>query len=391
MDWTTLSDLRKKVAARYDNGELLAESFKTSGRFPWHLALKAPTTSELTTNFAQAQDWTKNIMSAAKNAELEIEWREINHRQLGRNKIPVAIILPSLGDAIRWLNKSKEAQLFGKLATHLLEIFPVLEPWVLKNPHNLLQNKENIPRFIAIIKWVSANPRPGIYLRQITLPGIDTKFFEQHKKTLAEWLDLQLPAEGIDPEQRGLSRFEARFGFKEKPVQVRFRILDRALYLCGLSDLTLTSDEFCALNLPVKTIFITENDINGLAFPDYPNSIVIFGRGYGFDFLHHAQWLKDKKVYYWGDIDTHGFAILNQCRHALPQVQSMLMNEDTLLSHKEHWTCENRGSIAQLKLLTADELRLYQALQNNEFGSNVRLEQEFVNYAACIDSLSSLI
>ncbi|MGI6299138.1 MAG: Wadjet anti-phage system protein JetD domain-containing protein [Saccharofermentanales bacterium] len=41
---------------------------------------------------------------------------------------------------------------------------------------------------------------------------------------------------------------------------------------------------------------------------------MIFGAGYGFDHLASASWLNQKDIYYWGDIDTHGFAILNQLR-----------------------------------------------------------------------------
>ncbi|NOR71388.1 MAG: hypothetical protein GQ532_17115, partial [Methylomarinum sp.] len=33
---------------------------------------------------------------------------------------------------------------------------------------------------------------------------------------------------------------------------------------------------------------------------------------------------------YWGDLDTHGFAILSRLRHYYPQVKSILMDEKTL-------------------------------------------------------------
>jgi hypothetical protein len=224
------------------------------------------------------------------------------------------------------------------------------------------------------------NPRPSIYLRQLGLPGINTKFIEQHKKILSDWLDIELTPEAIASEFRGISRFEARYGFKEKPLQVRFRILDSSLYLKGLSDLMITADEFCQLNLDITTVFITENDTNGLAFPNHPKAIVLFGRGYGFDFLAKADWLKSKHIVYWGDIDTHGFAILNQCRHHLPHTQSLLMDEATLLDHKAHWTREDKPTNAVFTHLSNEEATLYDALINNVYGQNIRLEQEFINY-----------
>ena len=80
-------------------------------------------------------------------------------------------------------------------------------------------------------------------------------------------------------------RFAIRYGFLDKPELIRFRILDPSLYLHNLSDITITTQDFARLNLPVETVFVTENDINALTFPGYYKAIVLFGRGYGFDFL----------------------------------------------------------------------------------------------------------
>jgi hypothetical protein len=29
-----------------------------------------------------------------------------------------------------------------------------------------------------VLRWFVANPRPGVYLRQLDIPGVDTKFIE---------------------------------------------------------------------------------------------------------------------------------------------------------------------------------------------------------------------
>jgi hypothetical protein len=366
--------------SRWDAGHLLAESLEPNSMFPMRLSLKSPTSAELGLHFSDAQDWVQSLTHAAKKSELTLEWQEINHRQLGRNKLPTTLVLATLHDAIRWLGKTKELQMFTTLANTLINTFPKLQSWVVKNPHQILKEKDNLPLLLTIMHWMKSNPRPSIYLRQLGLPGINTKFIEQHKKILSDWLDIELTPEAIASEFRGISRFEARYGFKEKPLQVRFRILDSSLYLKGLSDLMITADEFCQLNLDITTVFITENDTNGLAFPNHPKAIVLFGRGYGFDFLAKAAWLKSKHIVYWGDIDTHGFAILNQCRHHLPHTQSLLMDEATLLDHKAHWTREDKPTNAVLTHLSNEEATLYDALINNVYGQNIRLEQEFINY-----------
>lgn len=373
--------------ARWNNGELLAEAIEPSTLFPMRLGIKSPASSELGSNFAPAQDWIQSLVNMASSSSLTLEWQDINHRQLGRNKMPCALVFTVLVDAVRWLGKTKELQVFIQQANTLVTAFPKLRSWVVKNPHQLLKEKNNLPLLMSILQWISNNPQPYIYLRQLSLPGINTKFIEQHKKILGEWLDLQLPPEAIANKFRGTSRFGSRYGFREKPSQVRFRILDKTLYINGLSDLMITSDAFCNLNLAIKTVFITENDINGLVFPDYAEAMVIFGRGYGFDFLEGAHWLKDKQVFYWGDIDTHGFAIFNQFKHHIPQTQSLLMNQATLLNHQAHWTTELKPTHAELSHLSHEEAELYLALKNNSFGQNIRLEQEFICYQDLIDAL----
>ncbi|PMX97712.1 Wadjet anti-phage system protein JetD domain-containing protein, partial [Pseudomonas sp. GW460-13] len=76
-------------------------------------------------------------------------------------------------------------------------------------------------------------------------------------------------------------------------------------------DVTLDADSFATLRPGVSRVFMTENETNFLAFPEAADSLVIFGAGYGFSLLAKATWLSQCKLHYWGDIDTHGFAILD--------------------------------------------------------------------------------
>jgi hypothetical protein len=80
---------------------------------------------------------------------------------------------------------------------------------------------------------------------------------------------------------------------------------------------------------------------------------------------------------YWGDLDTHGFAILHRARSYLPNLQSILMDEDTLLRHRSLWVEEKeQHPNAELTLLTKAEQAVYLGLKQQRWGQNVRLEQE---------------
>ena len=130
--------------------------------------------------------------------------------------------------------------------------------------------------------------------------------------------------------------FEKRFGLRYEQPRIRFRLLDKnmAANFSGISDLEIPINQFAQLDLICDRIFITENKTNGLAFPEINNAIVIFGLGYGIQILKQAPWVNQSQLYYWGDIDTHGFAILSGVRKHFPHIYSWLMDENTLLHCK---------------------------------------------------------
>lgn len=120
---------------------------------------------------------------------------------------------------------------------------------------------------------------------------------------------------------------------------------------------------------------LVENEIAYLVFPPTPDSLVIFGGGYGLGTLHVLDWLADRELVYWGDIDTHGFAILNRLRSRFGDVRSILMDRATLLTHRSQWVPEPSPSHADLNHLTTDEAELYRDLIRDTFGESIRLER----------------
>ena len=296
----------------------------------------------------------------------------------------------TLEQAVAFIKKTRELRRFIELSETLLANFIDLKSWLLKTPLEALDHGDDWLKLISVLEWMVAHPRPAIYLRQISLPDIDSKFIEQHKRLLSVWLDSLLETGAVSREYNGVNNFEQRYGFLAKPGLIRFRILDENLFIHGLSDLSVTTGEFCRLDLAVDSVFITENDINGLAFPRFKKAIVIFGRGYGFEYLAQAHWLQNKDIWYWGDIDTHGFAILSQFRKHFPQTQSLLMDRETLLSHYAHWVTEKRQTLVDLPNLTDEEARLYDDLRYNRMGKAIRLEQEYVSYDTLLRRLQDL-
>jgi hypothetical protein len=391
MRWTRPTDLKAQVQKLWDRGLLLASLAGEETLFPRRLTLKGPDYRELSERFPEVRDWIAGLSAAA--GPYRIEWRSVNHRVLGTNEIPAAIWINTLADALGLIGKRRAADQFAALLEQTREKQPVLIPWLAKRPLRALELAEDWPRLLAIVVWLLKHPRPAIYLRQIDLPEVHSKLIEGHRGVLAELLDLVLPEDAIDATHTGISGFCRRYGFLDKPSRVRFRLLDsniRLLPVAADPDITLTQAAFASLDLPVKKVFITENEINFLAFPDVPEAMVIFGAGYGFDHLAAAFWLQQKSIYYWGDIDTHGFAILNQLRGFFPHAVSFLMDQQTLLDHRPLWGAEATPETGALARLTSEESALYEQLRQNHWGDRLRLEQERIGFEFLCEVLRRL-
>lgn len=128
-----------------------------------------------------------------------------------------------------------------------------------------------------------------------------------------------------------------------------------------------------------------------LALPNAPEALAVFGSGYGWEALAQARWLERCAIHYWGDIDTHGFAILDQLRGHFGHVTSFFMDRATLEAHTTFWGVEDKPSRADLHRLTPEERDLYDDLRDNRIRAGLRLEQEHVGFGWVCARLDRLL
>lgn len=349
---------------------------------PWQaldIPFGKPGGRELLNEFARIGESLQGLQAAAKPASgygYQIDFESVAHRQLGEQHLPSRIYFETEQDFLRFIGKQREASQFKQLIQQTLEQHPALAVVLHDKPRWLLDNLAVWNKLLSVADWFISHPRPNVFIRQIDLPGIDSKFIEQHKTQLTVLLDVLLPASAIKREAKS---FEQRYDLRFDQHLIRLRLLDPAIALAGLTDLTLPLQDFCCLALPLETVFITENKINGLAFPPYPKAIVIFALGYGVGSLAEAGWLKTKRIIYWGDLDTHGFAILSRLRETFPQVESMLMDSATLEANRGLCVTETSSVKEIPACLTDDERATFNALFSTD-GVVLRLEQERIPF-----------
>lgn len=413
--WTTVAGLRALSLKSWNSGALLRELLKPTGVYPRRRSLKRPTAGELLSDYAAARSWAAELSGGAGHYRLETV--DVGRSTIGSNRLPAAAVFETAEDEVAFAGRTRDAAQFRELVAGLAELDATareaLRSWALKRPLQLLELGEAALTAARAALWLRDNPSPRIYLRQLSLPGVHTKFIEAHRKVIDEMVAVLRvgsasrqdgPAEGppaedtaadaamalADPAGRTpAARFAARHGFLHPPELVRFRLLDSALEpLASARDITVTAEAFSSLQLPVHTVIATENQVNFLALPDRPGTLALYGAGYGFSSLRDAAWLRHCKILYWGDLDTHGFRILDQLRAVHPHVESVLMDEETLLAHRDAWGREPSPSRTALARLTVEERALYEALGNDAFGPSVRLEQELIRWDWALDRLA---
>jgi hypothetical protein len=389
--WTTPDNLVVQVKRLWERGEILSSLVSGEALFPRRLVLKSPSASDLRDRFGEVRAWIREIRQTPC---CRVVLREVRHRVQGANSLPDEIWIDSVEDALKLIAKQKEANRFLDLlnATHQRQ--PILAEWLARHPLRALEHYAEWERFLEITAWIQTHPLPRLYLRQVDIPGAHSKFIEAHRGILAELFDIVLPASAIDDTATGASQFEKRYGFLGKAQRIRFRLLDpRITVLPGASspDLSLDARSFAQIDPGISRVFITENEINYLAFPNAENSLVLFGAGYGFEMLRGVEWLSRSSIHYWGDIDTHGFAILNQLRAQLGGVRSLLMDRETLFAFQPQWGKEEKQALHDLPRLTQREQELYDALRENRIQMNLRLEQERIGYSWVEEAIRALL
>jgi hypothetical protein len=372
--WTCPDDVRAALDRKWTSGTLLTRFAADQDWEPLVFPLRGPAASMIGERLGEVQQWAKEWEQASRGP-LRVEYKKVGGRYVGANMIPFRAWIDGYDQAWALLGVAAEVGRFANLAEQARTSCPRVLPFLTRHPMKALRLHDRWDQILATVRWIDQRQVPGMYLRQVDVPGVDTKFLERHRGVLAELLDLQLDQERIDPDA---ADFEGRYRFRGKPAYVRFRCATGN----GFSELTVRADEFTARPPGIRRAYVVENEITYLAFPCAPDAIVIWGRGYAVPVLEPLAWLFETDVVYWGDIDTHGFAILDRLRQRFSHVRSMLMDRTTLLAHRSQWVVESSPSTVGLTCLDAEETALYRDLVADALGPSVRLEQERVRFAA---------
>lgn len=374
------ADAAQRLAKRYDSQ--CRQWLSGNGEWPLVVPLGVPTEQQAFESLSQVQHWQQAWLEWKGKGELQ--WTERRWPRLGLQKLPERLFIHNPAELAAWIGQEEPWGRATQRYRAMTEQWPVLAQALPKYYEMLRAYSEaDFIRLKAVLEWLHANPHSQHYIRQLPVEGVHTKWLLSRKAMVAELLRT---IRGYDADRD----FYELTGLKREPPLIRFRLLDEDLrrQVGGLGDISAALEDLRRLDIPVKRIYIVENLQSGLAFNDRPGSMVIMGLGYSVDLLRDIRILKQAPMHYWGDIDADGFAILNRLRSHFPKARSVLMDEKTLLDHKNFWGEDQKDpALANLPFLTEEERRLYEGLCGHKWAKNLRLEQERIPWGYVLEKL----
>jgi len=366
----TPSEIKQKAARKYY--DFLRASLRGDAFFPLAIRFRKAKASD---EYLTLRDWVESLTTGSKAERgfgytLVLEEREL--RRYGRQSLPARILIETELDFLRLIGKEPEFKRWQTAVSHTRTQFPQLIDWLARYPQRPLPYLTAWKELLTVCTYFVAHPRPHLYMRELPV-AVHTKFIEEHAKILRQLLDELLPPAAIAPDE---TQFERRFGLRYDEPQIRLRLLDTALpheLHWPASDMSLSLSKCAQLEgMSKRTVLIVENKMTFLTLPPLENSVAIWGKGFQVSVLREVDWLADCAIWYWGDLDAQGFAILSQLRGYWPQTRSFLMDEATLKRY-ERFVVDGTP-VKELVLANLDEREtaVYQQLA----AQNWRLEQE---------------
>jgi len=355
------------------------------GTWPLRVLLGEPTEKTVAEDAGLVRQWVE-AWTRWHDAG-EVEWLERQWPRLGTQRLPCRLQLSCAADVARIVGEEQRYQRASQRVDRLTAAWRELSgsPLLLRHYDELADYPEpEFERLFALLRWLDLNRDSAHYLRQLPIEGMDTKWCDAKRRTVITDLLVAMRG-GSEPLE-----FHELCGLRRPALRLRLRVLcpEARQRLGGLGDVEAPIEQIAGLNLRPACALVVENLETGIALPDLPGCLAFMKLGNSVGVLSRIPWLEGARVVYWGDIDTHGLAILSQARAVLPGLSSVLMDEATLLHSRALWGREPVPfPSAQLPHLTAAEHTLFTALRDNTWGPNVRLEQERVPWPYAMEAL----
>lgn len=384
----TLMDIQSTLKSRFRRSkfEWLEQYVDGEVFAPLDYKLGVPTQRDASFDIGELESWIHEWK--ALNIEgVEVIWRTVHWSWLGGERlVPDRLSITSVDAFLKLMDPTQESlQLWHRAQARVTRMKSLDLPNAARSMASLglsLLDDDNdeFERVIAVGRWLLTHYPAKCFVREIPVEGVDTKWLERHRRVMTVIVTSELKHFFTAP-----SLFEA-WGFKKVPSTVRVRHANCFISGIPAEDLVQLPASILVKRKP-KAVVIVENLQTGLSI-EVPEDVPIFmGLGFGLEALRDVHWLKNVPIFYFGDLDVHGLAILSALREQFKQAKSFLMDSETF-EKWERFAIEDPTKNIPLLLpnLGDNERDLFERLVTNR----LRLEQERIPLRVINQAIQSL-
>lgn len=274
-------------------------------------------------------------------------------------------------DYLKFIKKETQTKRFKENLNILRRTLPISNEIIKTNLSKILKWDVSTCKNIALISsFIIKNPESNLYQRELPIT-VPTKFLEKNISTITSFISNFIELKNVDNKYQKLGLLDKSFIIKIRSHS-NFNIFDNNKNYCCSNDIIyLTPKAFEKFSHTANRVFIVENETTFYNFPLNQNDLCLYSGGFSILSFIKNGYLKNTSLYYFGDLDEHGFAILSMFREKYSNVKSILMNMETLIAFKHFWI-EGKEYKGQLTKLTKEEVTTLEYIKEN----NIRLEQE---------------
>lgn len=302
------------------------------------------------------------------------------------------IVFDTAEDLFRFIAKYDEATFLLTVADNAAKTLSGLKiplvsqkPWVqwLKANKTVIMNNRSGDFWKGVLDlaaYLAANPDSGLFPRELPV-SVDTKFLESNCMLVMSLVNSLRPDIPILSDKS--LTWPHRLGLRTKEDMIHLRLPVHADLMvqntmCSRMNLIIIPKEaFISFSYPsVRRVFIIENETLFLTFPLSDGELAIYKGGFAITALAGAQWLSFCDLFYFSDIDEHGFAMLDIMREMYPGTKNFCMDEQTY-KHFSEYRVQGKAFTGDYERLTDSEIATLKRIKA-DIGYG-RLEQEHID------------
>jgi hypothetical protein len=287
--------------------------------WPQTIAIGGPAASVFTQQTALVREHIARWRAVAVG---EVQWQEVKFRSAAeRVSLPQHWLLRSaeeFSDATRDAQVQLELQRLRYLLNRVDSRFHTL--LVRQRALWRDRNDDEVIHATALANALEPGIAGGRPLRALAIAGIDSKFMERHRALVTALLDIRFDGQAS---QLGLNSFLDAADEGEHWLLV----VPLSPGLLPFAQQRVRARELRETPLPANHILLIENDRCLHLLPTLPDTIAILGSGLDLAWLR-ADWLYERNLGYWGDMDTWGLRMLAYARTIQSNLTPLLMYQD---------------------------------------------------------------